>query len=63
MTNDILAYGVEGSVTVLILVIAYKIYKMRIHTHSGCCGDRIIIDTQNSGVQNTNIENETKIPI
>ena len=49
MTTDILEYGIEGSFTILILVIAYKIYKMKITTHSGCCGEKIVIDTQNSG--------------
>jgi hypothetical protein len=49
MGIDIVKYGIEGSITVLILVIAYKIYKMKITTHSGCCGEKVIIDTQNSG--------------
>ena len=49
MTTEILNYGLEGAGTILILVLAYKIYKMKIHTHSGCCDDRVIIDTQNSG--------------
>lgn len=49
MTTDILSYGIEGSATILILVIAYKIYRMKITTHSGCCGEKLIIDTQNSG--------------
>jgi len=58
MTTDILEHGVEGSATILILVIAYKIYKMKITTHSGCCGEKFIVDTQNSGV----IE-ESKLPV
>jgi len=49
MSSYVLDYGIEGSFTILILVIAYKIYRMKITTHSGCCGERIIIDTQNSG--------------
>jgi hypothetical protein len=49
MGIDVVKYGIEGSITVLILVIAYKIYKMKITTHSGCCGEKVIIDTQNSG--------------
>jgi hypothetical protein len=58
MSEGILKYGIEGSFTILILVIAYKIYKMRIHTHSGCCGDKVVIETQNSGVSG-----ESKLPI
>lgn len=49
MSSYILDYGIEGSITILILVIAYKIYRMKITTHSGCCGEKLIIDTQNSG--------------
>lgn len=58
MTTDILEYGVEGSFTILILVVAYKIYKMKITTHSGCCGEKFIVDTQNSGVIG-----ESKLPV
>ena len=58
MTTDILEYGLEGAGTILILVIAYKIYKMKIKTHSGCCGDKVVIDTQNSGVSG-----ESKLPV
>ena len=49
MSSYVLDYGIEGSITILILVIAYKIYRMKITTHSGCCGEKLIIDTQNSG--------------
>jgi hypothetical protein len=58
MATEILDYGVEGSITILILVIAYKIYKMKITTHSGCCGERFVVDTQNSGIMT-----ETKMPV
>ena len=40
----------EGAFSLLIFVIAYKIYRARISTHSGCCGDRLIVDTENPGV-------------
>ena len=39
----------EGAFSLLIFVIAYKIYRARISTHSGCCGDRLIVDTENPG--------------
>lgn len=58
MATEILDYGIEGSITILILVIAYKIYKMKITTHSGCCGERFVVDTQNSGIMT-----ETKNPV
>ena len=39
----------EGSVSLLIFVMAVKIYKMKIHTQSGCCGDAILVTTDNAG--------------
>jgi hypothetical protein len=59
--DQVIDLSVEGALSILIFVIAYKIYKMKIKTHSGCCikkdngsgsGNGIIIDTQNSGVSN-----------
>ena len=56
--DQVIDLSVEGSLSILIFVIAYKIYKMKIKTHSGCCikkdGSGIIIDSQNSGVSNEN---------
>ena len=48
----ILESGLEGSAVVLISVIAYKIYKMKIHSSSKCCGDAIEIETENPGGEN-----------
>ncbi len=39
----------EGSASLMIGVMAIKFYRMRISTHSGCCGDQITIDTHNPG--------------
>ena len=54
--DQVVDLSLEGSLSILIFVIAYKIYKMRVKTHSGCClkpnGSGVIIDTQNSGVSN-----------
>ena len=56
--DEVIDLSIEGSLSILIFVIAYKIYKMKIKTHSGCCikkdGSGIIIDSQNSGVSNEN---------
>lgn len=41
--------SLKGSLSVFILVICYKIYKMKIKTHSGCCGEQIIVETINEG--------------
>lgn len=48
----ILSAGLEGSAVILIAVIAYKIYKMKISTSSKCCGDAVEIATDNPGGEN-----------
>lgn len=57
--NDIIGLSVEGSLSLMLVVVAYKIYRMKIQSHSGCClekgnGNGIIIDTVNSGVSDEN---------
>jgi len=44
--------GLEGSAIILLCVISYKIYKMKIHTTSKCCGDAIEIKTENDSGEN-----------
>ena len=41
--------SLEGSVSLLIFVLAVKLYKMRVHTESGCCGDALLVTTDNPG--------------
>ena len=51
--GDMVTLSLEGSLSVLLIVFAYKLYKMKIQSHSGCClekGNGITIDSQNSGV-------------
>ena len=45
--------SLEASGSLLIWVICYKILKMKIKTHSGCCGDKFEIDTENEGAKST----------
>ena len=55
--NDVIGLSVEGSLSLMLVVVAYKLYKMRIQSHSGCClenGNGITIDSQNSGVSAEN---------
>tara|TARA_R100001463_G_scaffold73849_2_gene127738 strand:+ start:373 stop:564 length:192 start_codon:yes stop_codon:yes gene_type:complete len=47
----------EASGSLLIWVICYKILKMKIKTHSGCCGDKFEIDTENAGARQTPMDN------
>ena len=52
--NDIIGISVEGSLSLMLVVLAYKLYKMKIKSHSGCCLDSglngIVLETANSGV-------------
>ena len=43
----------EASGCLFIWVICYKILKMKIKTHRGCCGDKFEIDTENPGANST----------
>lgn len=57
--NEMVTLSLEGAFSILILTIAYKIYRSKIKTHSGCClkennGNGFSIDSQNSGVTNEN---------
>mgnify|MGYP003627241879 CR=1 FL=1 len=56
--NDIIGLSVEGSLSLMLVIVAYKIYKMRIQSHSGCClengGNGIVLETVNSGVSAEN---------
>jgi len=58
--NEIMSLSLEGSLSLLIFVIAYKIYKMKLKVHSGCClkkdgaGNGVVFDSQNSGVSSEN---------
>jgi hypothetical protein len=57
--GQMISLTLEGACSFLILVIAYKIYRSKIKTHSGCClkdgvSNGFTIDTQNSGVSSEN---------
>jgi hypothetical protein len=52
--NDVIGLSVEGTLSLMLVVLAYKLYKMKIKSHSGCCLENglngIVLETQNSGV-------------
>ena len=56
--NDIIGISVEGSLSLMLVVLAYKLYRMKIQSHSGCCLEKglngITLDTANSGVTSEN---------
>jgi hypothetical protein len=41
--------SIETSGTIVLIVIAYKIYKMRVATSSNCCDEHLIVRTNNDG--------------
>jgi len=55
-----MSLSLEGAFSILLLTLSYKIYRAKIKSHSGCClkkdgtGNGIIIDTQNSGINDDN---------
>ena len=48
------ALGLEGCGCLLLIVISYKIYKMKIHTQSKCCG--FLAETLNRGGSSSNLD-------
>jgi len=48
--------GLEGAACLLLVVIGYKIYKMKIHSKSGCCGNRFVVETMNKGGSSRDLE-------
>jgi len=46
--------GLEGALVVFLLVISYKVYKMKITSESKCC-DGFKLRTSNSGGQELNV--------
>ena len=38
--SSVTTIGLESAACLLLIVIAYKIFKMKIHSKSGCCGEK-----------------------
>lgn len=47
--EDYTKYTLEGSVSFLIMIMAWRMYKLKCKTSSNCCDDNIQIDLENSG--------------
>jgi len=54
--SSVTTLGLESAACLLLVVIAYKIYKMKIHSKSGCCGDRFVIETMNKAGSSRDFE-------
>ena len=48
------ALGLEGCGCLLLVVISWKIFKMKIHTRSKCCG--FLVETLNRGGSSSNLD-------
>jgi hypothetical protein len=46
--------SLKTSLSLLILVICYKLYRMKIHTLSHCCKDAVEIETENTSERELN---------
>jgi len=58
--STVTTLGLESAGCLLLVVIAYKIYKMKIHSKSGCCGDRFVIETMNKAGSSRDFEFTTE---
>ena len=54
--TTVLEGGLEGAAICLLLVLTYKIYKMRVHSSSSCCGDAVKFETHNAGAGDDGLE-------
>ena len=52
--DDIANLTLESSVGVFVIVLAYKLYRLKCGTHSRCCGDQLHVDLENAGNNNIN---------
>ena len=49
-------YTIEGACSLLLAVLAYKLYKLRVATASSCCGEHVKIKTVSRGDSSTDLE-------
>lgn len=42
-------YTLEGSCSFFIMIMAWRLYKLKCKSHSGCCDDNINLDLENGG--------------
>ena len=54
--EDIGTYTIEGAAALLLAVLAYKLYKLRVASESDCCGHAMRIKTSNRGDSNNDLE-------
>jgi hypothetical protein len=59
MMEETTKYTLEGAVSLMVSVIAYKVWRLRCDSSSKCCGDAVEIDLHNGGGGN----GENDIPV
>jgi hypothetical protein len=47
--EDYTKYTLEGALSFFIVVLAYRVYKLKCKTSSNCCDDNIRVDLENDG--------------
>lgn len=47
--EDVTKYTLEGACSFLIMVLAYRLYKMKCKTSSNCCDEHFTADFENKG--------------
>ena len=47
--QDITEVTLESATALLLVVLAYKLYRLRCHSESRCCGDALHVDAENPG--------------
>lgn len=54
--SQLATYTLESAGTLLLVVMAFKIYKLRIATESDCCGHALRVKTSNRGDSSHDLE-------
>jgi hypothetical protein len=54
--SSLTTIGLEGSAVLILVTLAIKIYRMKIHTRSGCCGEHFMIETMNKADSSNDLE-------
>lgn len=49
-------YTLEGACSLFLMVVAYRLYRLKCKTSSNCCDDNIKLDLENGGGQNGDVE-------
>jgi hypothetical protein len=51
--------SVEASCAFLLFIVGWKLYKMKVHTRSGCCDDHVLIETMSRADSKNDLEFST----